>query len=79
MLDLKKTLIITFNTTTDVMLAESAIKKQEKDLIKIISIPSQISAGCGLVLASKIEMKEKVLNMINKENIKYDKIYEIEI
>lgn len=43
----EKRLIITFNTTTDVLRAERVFK-ENNILGKIIPIPSEISAGCGL-------------------------------
>ncbi len=70
----EKRLIITFNTSTDVMRAEKLFK--ENNIFgKIISIPSEISAGCGLTWESKIELEEKLINILKENDIQYDGIY----
>lgn len=55
------------------------IMKLEKDLqnfgiwCKIIPLPSEISAGCGLSIRYNLEDKEKVDEIIEKENIDIEK------
>lgn len=73
----EKRLIITFNTTTDVLMSEKVFK--ENNIFgKIISIPSEISAGCGLTWESKIELKEELIKILKENAIQYDNIYEID-
>ena len=60
----EKRLIITFNTTTDVLRAEGVFK-ENNILGKIIPIPSEISAGCGLTWESEIELKEVLIKILN--------------
>lgn len=70
----EKRLIITFNTTTDVLRAEKLFK--ENNIFgKIISIPSEISAGCGLTWESKIELEKKLTNILKENDIQYDGVY----
>ena len=72
----EKRLIITFNTTTDVLRAEKVFK-ENNILGKIISIPSEISAGCGLTWQSEIELREVLIKILKENYIEYDNIYEI--
>jgi len=73
----EKRLIITFNTTTDVLMSEKVFKENNV-FGKIISIPSEISAGCGLTWESKIELKEELIKILKENEIQYDNIYEID-
>lgn len=77
----EKRLIITFNTTTDVMRAEKVFKdimlKTNETLGKIISIPSEISAGCGMSWESEIFFKDKLIEALKSNDIEYDNLYEI--
>ena len=79
--DKEKRLIITFNTTTDVMRAEKIFKdimlKNNEALGKIISIPSEISAGCGMSWESEIFFKDKLIEALKSNDIEYDNFYEI--
>lgn len=79
--DKEKRLIITFNTTTDVMRAEKVFKdimlKNNETLGKIISIPSEISAGCGMSWESEILFKDKLIEALKSNDIEYDNFYEI--
>lgn len=72
----EKRLIITFNTTTDVLRSEKVFK-ENNILGKIISIPSEISAGCGLTWESEIKLKEELIKILKENDIEYDNIYEI--
>ena len=77
----QKVLIITFNTTTDVMRAEKTFKnimtENSRTLGKIVSTPNEISAGCGLSWESEIDLKDYLINILNENEIEYDKSYEI--
>lgn len=80
MLKTEKKLIITFATTTDIISAEKVLKKGSSEHIgEIVPLPSKISAGCGLAWSASTDKKEKILELLKNDNIKYDKIYEIEI
>lgn len=77
----EKRLVITFNTTTDVMRAEKVFKDvmltTNQILGKIISIPSEISAGCGMSWESEINFKDNLINILKENDIEYDNFYEI--
>lgn len=78
----EKRLIITFNTTTDVMRAEKTFKNvmaQTNEVLgNIISIPSEISAGCGMCWESEVVFEEKLINILKENDIEYDNCYKIE-
>ena len=44
---------------------------------KIISIPSEISAGCGMSWESEINFKDNLINILKENDIEYDNFYEI--
>ncbi|WP_051912642.1 DUF3343 domain-containing protein [Carnobacterium funditum] len=44
---------------------------------RLIPIPEQISAGCGLVLQLSIEDLKEIEAFITKETVIYDEIYEV--
>ena len=44
----------------------------------IISIPSEISAGCGMCWESEVVFEEKLINILKENDIEYDNCYKIE-
>ena len=74
-------LIITFNTTTDVMRAEKTFKNimiETNELLgKIISIPSEISAGCGMCWESEVDFEDRLINILKENDIEYDNCHKI--
>ncbi|WP_240308907.1 DUF3343 domain-containing protein [Anaerococcus marasmi] len=69
-------IVITFDTTTDAMMME-AFAKENKLAGKIIPLPNEISAGCGL--AFKLEEKdlEKITKTLEENSISYEKIHKL--
>ena len=63
------------------MRAEKVFKdimlKNNETLGKIISIPSEISAGCGMSWESEILFKDKLIEALKSNDIEYDSCYEI--
>ena len=69
-----KQLVITFSTTT----AEK--RAQEMGIFgRLIPLPSEISAGCGLSWKTKPEEKEKILVFLEEEKLKWEAMYELEL
>ena len=52
-------IVITFDTTTDAMMME-LFAKENKLSGKLIPLPNEISAGCGLAFKIETEDLEKV-------------------
>ena len=68
-----KQLVITFSTTTAAMAMEKRI------FGRLIPLPSEISAGCGLSWKTKPEEKEKMLVFLEEEKLKWEAMYELEL
>lgn len=73
-----KQLVITFSTTTAAMAMEK--RAQEMGISgRLIPLPSEISAGCGLSWKTKPEEKEKMLVFLEEEKLKWEAMYEFEL
>ena len=73
-----KQLVITFSTTTAAMAMEK--RAQEMEIFgRLIPLPSEISAGCGLSWKTKPEEKEKMLVFLEEEKLKCETMYELEL
>lgn len=73
-----KQLVITFSTTTAAMAMEK--RAQEMGIFgRLIPLPSEISAGCGLSWKTKPEKKEKMLVFLEEEKLKWEAMYELEL
>mgnify|MGYP000193408009 FL=1 len=73
-----KQLVITFSTTTAAMAMEK--RAQEMGIFgRLIPLPSEISAGCGLSWKTKPEEKEKILVFLEVEKLKWEAMYELEL
>lgn len=72
-----KQLLITFSTTTAAMAMEKRAQ-QMRIFGRLIPLPSEISAGCGLSWKTKPEEKEKMLEFLEEEKLKWEAMYELE-
>lgn len=72
-----KQLVITFSTTTAAMAMEKRAQ-QMRIFGRLIPLPSEISAGCGLSWKTKPEEKEKMLEFLEEEKLKWEAMYELE-
>lgn len=74
----KKTMkiIISFNSVSDVLKFEKECKNNDIKG-KIIPIPREISAGCGMAWSSELSMEEQLMEMIENKNIKIENIYKL--
>lgn len=61
-------LVITFRTTTESMAMEKLCKENGAKG-RMIPVPREISAGCGLAWAADLEEKENLLALMEKENL----------
>lgn len=69
--------ILVFQNETQVLSAESFVKKQNYDT-KIISIPRKVSSGCGMALRLKLTDKENIIQLLNDNDINYTKLLNME-
>lgn len=70
------TLIITFPSTTQAMLMEAKCKEANTPG-RIIPVPGEISAGCGLAWSVQPVYREEVEQLIREQDIKMEGMTEI--
>ena len=68
-------LVITFHTTTDAMAMEKVCKSQGISG-RLIPIPQEISAGCGLAWCAQLDQKEELLAFMGKEGLEMEAVAE---
>lgn len=66
-------LIVSFDKTVDAIAMESFCKKNNING-RLIPLPSQISEGCGLAWENDNLDKNKLIEILNNSQIKYDKM-----
>lgn len=72
----KDYLIITFEETTMALYMERVCKEEKKDG-RIIPLPKEIDAGCGLAWATVCKDKEEWKIFLNQKHIDYSKMEEL--
>jgi len=68
-------LVITFHTTADAMAMEKACKEQQMPG-RIIPVPREISAGCGLSWCADLTDRDKITAMMKAADIEAEDICE---
>ena len=71
-------LVVTFHTTADAMAMEKACKEMGAPG-RIIPVPREISAGCGLAWCAEITDKEEILEAMQRSGIEQEEIHEVNI
>lgn len=69
-------LIITFPTTTSAMAMEKMCMEQGLPG-RLIPVPREISAGCGMSWRAPVEEKEKLIAAAEQTNLPIENTYEI--
>ena len=70
--------LVAFHTTTEALALEEAARSADVPG-RLIPIPTQITAGCGLAWRMPIGEKEKMKSLLIKCDLKYENIYELMI
>lgn len=70
--------VITFETTTNAMAMEKICKEKGQNG-RLIPVPGQITAGCGLAWSAEPKAREPLLAFLEENNLKFDQMYEIEL
>ena len=78
MLKKKPTLIITFATTTQAMAMESFCTRENLPG-RLIPVPREITAGCGLSWKAQPEEQELLLTALNQAGIKWAECHILEV
>ena len=68
-------LVVTFATTTAAMEMEQRAVKAEISG-RLIPLPSEISAGCGLAWKTELSEKESLVPFLEQAKIRWEAMYE---
>ena len=68
--------VLTFATTSDAMAMEAAARAHGIPG-RIIPVPSEIDAGCGLSWCAGADQKEALLAGVAEHNISYEGLFEV--
>lgn len=68
--------LVTFHTTTGAMAMEKYCK-EHKLPGRLIPVPRQISAGCGMAWAAPLESREIIHPILTEQNMDVDGEYEV--
>ena len=66
----KEFLVVTFSETTDAMAAEKMFRQMEFPG-RIIPIPRQLSAGCGLAFRTEMDLQELAKEALESAGIRW--------
>lgn len=69
-------LIVTFHTTADAMAMEKACRTNDVPG-RLIPVPRQISAGCGLAWCALPDQRNEIIKVMNENGIEKDELHEI--
>lgn len=72
----KEKLVVSFLTTTQAMAAEKYFEKKEISG-RLIPLPSQISAECGIAWCAELEEEEQIRQLISKGEIQAKGIHRV--
>ena len=78
MLKKKPTLIITFATTTQAMAMEKFCTRQNLPG-RLIPVPREITAGCGLSWKARPEEKDLLISALTKAGMKWAECHILEV
>ena len=78
MLKKKPTLIITFDTTTQAMAMEKFCAQRNLPG-RLIPVPREITAGCGLSWKAQPEDREKLLQALTAADMKWAECHILEV
>ena len=78
MLKKKPTLIITFATTTQAMAMESFCARENLPG-RLIPVPREITAGCGLSWKAKPEEQELLITALSRAGMKWAECHILEV
>ena len=74
----KDTLVVTFHTTTQAMAAEKFCLEHNLPG-RIIPVPREITAGCGLSWKAAPEDREVLTEAFTKADLRWDEMYIVKI
>lgn len=72
--DIKKEGLVVFYSTHDSIKAETLCKEEKKE-VSLVSTHPDIATGCGFMLKLKWELLEDIIELLEKNGIKYKGLY----
>ncbi|MEG0812491.1 MAG: DUF3343 domain-containing protein [Clostridium sp.] len=72
----ERKLIITFHTTADAIATERACKEAQLEG-RMIPVPREVSAGCGLAWCTVPELKDQTICFLSERNVEWEDIVEL--
>lgn len=69
-------IVISFDTTTDAMMMED-FAKAGNFAGRLIPIPNEISAGCGLAFEAEMTDINQIKKILEDNMVAFDKIYDL--
>lgn len=70
--------VLTFASTSDAMAVEAAARERGFPG-RMIPIPSEVSAGCGLAWCAPVEEREELLCALEGGGLAYEDVHEVEL
>lgn len=71
----ERKLLVTFHTTTDAMAFEQVCKERNVPG-RLIPVPREITAGCGMAWCAELAMRDAVVFLIKEIGLKEEAIHE---
>ncbi len=71
----ERKLVVTFHTTADAMAMEKTCREQNAPG-RLIPVPREISAGCGLAWCAPLDAREETLSVMEKNGIRQEELHE---
>ena len=71
-------LVITFHTTAEAIAMETVCRKEDVPG-RLIPVPRQISAGCGLAWCVPAEERRALLDALESGGLAYEAVHEVEL
>lgn len=68
-------LVVTFHTTADAMAMEKACREQDVPG-RLIPVPREISAGCGLAWCAPPQERERLLALMERQGIEREDFHQ---
>ena len=72
----KPQLVITFSNTPEAIKMEKYCQEHQM-LGRLIPIPSQITAGCGLAWKTELSEKDTIMNFMEQQKLHWEAMYEL--
>ena len=79
MLEKQKRIIVTYFNSSEAIATEKICNSHGLSGGRIITTPRQLTADCGMAFSIGMENKDKLVELLKSEKIKYDKIVELNL